>query len=43
MHVVKLDEYRSIGTHWIALYVNGENITYFDSFRIEHIANKINF
>ena len=22
-YVVNLDEYKSIGTHWIALYVNG--------------------
>ena len=24
-YVVNLDEYKSIGTHWIALYVNGNN------------------
>ena len=29
-----LDEYESIGTHWIALYVNVENVTYFDSFGV---------
>ena len=27
-----LDEYESVGFHWIALYVNAENIIYFDSF-----------
>ena len=31
-YIINLDEYESIGTHWIALYVNAENITYFDSF-----------
>ena len=31
------DEYESIGTHWIALYVNAENVTYFDSFGVEYI------
>ena len=31
----------SIGTHLIALYVNGSNIIYFDSFGIEHIPNEI--
>ena len=36
-HVVKLDEYKSIRTHWIALYVNDINVTYFDSFGVEHI------
>ena len=29
-YVINLDEYESIGTHWIALYVNGNNIN-FDS------------
>ena len=24
--------YNLIGTHWIALYVNGHNLTYFDAF-----------
>ena len=27
-YVINLDEYESIGTHWIALYVNGNNNTY---------------
>ena len=37
-YVINLDEYKSIGTHWIALYVNGNNriascnAIYFDSF-----------
>ena len=31
-YVTNLDEFKSIGTHWIAFYVNGNNITYFDSF-----------
>ena len=25
-YVINLDEYESIGTHWIALYMNGSNI-----------------
>ena len=36
-----LGEYESIGAHWIALYVNAENIIYFDSFGIEHIPKEI--
>ena len=40
-YVINLDEYKSIGTHWIALYVNAENVTYFDSFGVEHIPNEI--
>ena len=38
---IHLDEYESIGTHWIALYVNANNIVYFDSFGVEHIPKEI--
>ena len=38
---IDLDEYNSIGNRWIALYVNGENITWFDSFEVEHIPREI--
>ena len=38
---INLDEYESIGTHWIALYVNAENVTYFDSFEVKHIPKEI--
>ena len=36
-YVINLDDYKSLGTHWIALYVNGNNrrasynAIYFDS------------
>ena len=40
-YVINLDEYRSIDTHWIALRVNGDNVTYFDSFGVEHIPKQI--
>ena len=29
---MNLDEYKSIGIHWIALYINDNNVTYFDTF-----------
>ena len=35
------DEYESIGTHWIVLYVNDKNLTYFDTFGVEHIPKEI--
>ena len=33
--------YSDAGTHWVALYVYNNDITYFDSFGVEHIPNKI--
>ena len=40
-YVVNLDEYKSIGTHWIALYGNGNSVTYVDSFGVDHIPEEI--
>ena len=40
-YIINLDEYESIGTHWIALYVNDNNAAYFDIFGAEHIPKKI--
>ena len=40
-YVIHLDEYKSIGTHWIALYVNVNNGTYFNSSGVEHISKEI--
>ena len=39
--MINFDEYESIGTHWIAFYVNDENVTYFVSFGVEHIPKEI--
>ena len=36
-----MDEFKSIGTYWTSLYVNTENVTYFDSFGIERIPKEI--
>ena len=33
-YVINLDEYKSIGTHWIALYVNADKIVYFDIYGV---------
>ena len=40
-YVINLDEYSNIGTHWIALYVKNNDITYFDSFGVEHNPKEI--
>ena len=41
VYVINLDEYKSILTHWITLYVNVNNIVYFDRFGVEHIPKEI--
>ena len=38
---INLDEFKSIGSHLIALYVNVNNISYFDSFGLGHIPKQI--
>ena len=40
-YIINLDEYSDIGTHWVALYVQNNNVTYFDSFGVEHILKEI--
>ena len=39
--VINLDEFKSMRTHWIALYMNGNNMIHFDSFEVEHIPKEI--
>ena len=36
-YVINFQGFKSIGTHWVALCVNCDNIKYFDSFGAEHI------
>ena len=40
-YVINLDEYSDRGTHWVAVYVKNNDITYFDSFGVEHILIEI--
>ena len=40
-HIINLDEYCDIGTHWVALYVSNNDVAYFDSFGVEHIPKEI--
>ena len=40
-YIIYLDEYSDIGTHWVALYFHNNNVTYFDSFGVEHIPKEI--
>ena len=34
-NIINLDEYSDIGTHWVVLWVNNNNVTYFDPFGVE--------
>ena len=40
-HVINLDEYADVGTHWVALFCSRNEIVYFDSFDVEHISEEI--
>ena len=40
-YVKKLDEYSDIGIYWIALWVNNNDVNYFDSFGVEHVHKEI--
>ena len=40
-YVINLDEYSDIESHWIALYVFNNDVTYLDSFGIEDILKEI--
>ena len=36
-YVINLDDYSDIRTYWTALYARNNNVTYFNSFGVEHI------
>ena len=40
-YVTNLDEQVDVGTHWIALFYNKNEIVYFDSFSVEHVPKEI--
>ena len=40
-YVINLDEYSDIGTHWVALYVHNNDVTYFDYLGAENIPKEI--
>ena len=39
-YLINADEYSDTGTHWVALYMRNNDVTYFDSFGVEHIHNE---
>ena len=40
-YIINLDEYTDVGTHWIALFCNKNEVVYFDSFGVQHIPKEI--
>ena len=40
-YVINLEECSDVGTNWVALYVHNDDVTYFDSFGVEHISKDI--
>ena len=40
-YIINLDEYADVGTHWIALFCNRNEIVYFGSFSAEHVPEEI--
>ena len=40
-YVINLAAYADVGTHWIALFCNRNEIVYFNSFGVEHVPEEI--
>ena len=40
-YLINLDEYKVVGTHWIALFCSRSENVYFDSFGVEHVHEEI--
>ena len=39
-HIINLDEYANVPTHWIGLYFKNDEIFYFNSFGVEHASQE---
>ena len=40
-YVINLDEYKDVGTHWIALFCNRSEIVYFDCLVLKMFLKKL--
>ena len=40
-YLINLDEFKSIGIHWIAIYTSVNNILYLDRYGVENIPKEI--
>ena len=41
VYIINLHEYTDVGTHWIALFCNKNEVVYFGSFGVEHVPKEI--
>ena len=41
VYLINFDEYADVGTHWIDLFCNRNEIVYFDSLGAEHVSEEI--
>ena len=40
-YVINFDEYPDVGTHWLVCYVKTNEVIYFDSSGVQHVAKEI--
>ena len=40
-YVINLNEYILLGIYWTALYMNGDDVTFFDNFGVENNPEEI--
>ena len=41
VYIINLDAYKSLESHWMALYESYDNVTYFHSYGFQHISKEI--
>ena len=41
IYAINLDDYKSIRTHWIVIFIKNHLATYFDSFKVEYLPKEI--
>ena len=41
-YIINLDKHCDTGTHWIALWINNKNVTYFDSIILSYFKDSWN-
>ena len=42
-YIINLNKYSGMGSHWVALYILNDDVTYLDLFGVEHIPKEISW